>query len=134
MIVVLDACAMIAFLRDEPGAATVEQYLKNGESECLAHAINLCEVLYDFIRTAGEQNAHQAIQDLLADGVQCRSDMDTEFWQVAAHLKATHRRISLADCFAVALANRVDAQLLTTDHHEFDPLVEKNICRFEFIR
>jgi predicted nucleic acid-binding protein len=48
--------------------------------------------------------------------------MDLDFWKSAGTLKA-RGRISLADCFAVALAEREDAILLTSDHHEFDPLL-----------
>ena len=40
----------------------------------------------------------------------------------------------LADCFCMALARRVDADLVTGEHHEFDPLVPLGLCRFHFIR
>lgn len=99
MIVVLDACAMIAFLRDEPGAAIVEQYLRNNETLCLAHAINLCEVFYDFIRATGENNANQAIQDLLADGsrengawvVRCGSGIEAGYYASAKRRSAPEK-------------------------------------------
>lgn len=42
---VLDASAMIAFLRGETGADIVERALDtNSGSLCTAHAINVCEV------------------------------------------------------------------------------------------
>ena len=47
MIYVLDACAMIAWLRNEPGADIVDQAIRDLNSQCLAHAINLCEVFYE---------------------------------------------------------------------------------------
>jgi hypothetical protein len=37
-------------------------------------------------------------------------------------LKSVHRRISLADCFAVALSQKLDATLLTSDRQEFMPI------------
>ena len=49
MIFVLDASVMIAFPRDEPGADAVEEALLDSGSQCYAHALNLCEVFYDFI-------------------------------------------------------------------------------------
>ena len=52
MIFVLDASAMIAFLRGEPGADAVAEILLDSESQCHAHALNLCEVFYDFERAA----------------------------------------------------------------------------------
>ena len=42
MTYILDACAIIALLRDEPGARIVEQLLL--EQNCMSHAVNLCEV------------------------------------------------------------------------------------------
>lgn len=45
MAIVLDACAIIAFLRDEEGADVVESALLG--SECVIHAVNLCEVYKD---------------------------------------------------------------------------------------
>ena len=42
MTCVLDACAMIAFLRDEEGADAVASLILDGDY--MAHAVNLCEV------------------------------------------------------------------------------------------
>ena len=47
--------------------------------------------------------------------------------------KAIHRRVSLADCFAVALGNKLDATILTADHHEFDALADRGVCAVGFI-
>jgi hypothetical protein len=57
MIFVLDACAMIAWLRDEPGADVVDAAVRDINSQCLAHSINLCEVFYIAYRNAGEAHA-----------------------------------------------------------------------------
>ena len=57
MTIVLDVSAMIAFLRDERGGAVVETFLTDGMDVCVAHAINLCEVYYDFFRSADEATA-----------------------------------------------------------------------------
>ena len=103
MTYVLDAGAMIAYLRGEPGADAVASLLLDPTHQCFAHAINLCEVYYDFFRAAGEQVAQEAIQDLEAVGVNTRADLSPAFWQAAGALKALQRRISLADCFAVTL-------------------------------
>ena len=64
----LDASAMIAYLRNEPGAEVVEDALTAPGSQCFAHAINLCEVLYDFFRSAGEVEATNAINSIAASG------------------------------------------------------------------
>jgi uncharacterized protein with PIN domain len=48
MNVVLDASAMIAFLRDEPGAEVVTNHMWRSQHHVFAHALNLCELYYDF--------------------------------------------------------------------------------------
>ncbi len=131
---VLDACAMIAYLRGEPGADMVEALLLDKNTSCMAHAMNLCEVYYDFIRTADENTARTAIADLESKGLITREDMDSQFWQEAGKYKATIKKVSLADCFAMTLANRLQADLYTSDHHEFDPIAASGVCSVKFIR
>ncbi|MEZ4706586.1 MAG: type II toxin-antitoxin system VapC family toxin [Caldilineaceae bacterium] len=131
---ILDACALIAFLGREPGAAVVDGLLADPNNICLAHAINICEVYYDLVRQSGTATARQAVADLVAVGVQVRQDMDTEFWQQAGDLKVSPGKLSLADCFALALAMKSGATLVTSDHHEFDPIVPLGLCPILFIR
>ena len=134
MIFVLDACAMIAWLRGEPGADVVDAAVRDINSQCLAHSINLCEVFYIAYRNAGEAHAQSILRDLEAVQVIERNDLDQPFWQEAGMLKAIHRRISLADCFAIVLTNRVGGTLLTSDHQELDPIAALGICPITFIR
>ena len=96
MIFVLDASAMISFLRDERGADVVAEALLDRESKCYVHALNLCEVFYDFHRAAGLQDAAQAIADLSRAGVIEDASLSSAVWQAAGTLKASLRRISLA--------------------------------------
>lgn len=131
---VFDASGMIAFLRDEPGADAVEDHLRREPLGVYAHALNLCEVYYDFWRASTQESAEAAIRDLLSTGVQERDDLDPEFWREAGRLKAVHRRVSLADCCAMALANRLDAVLVSADRHELEPLAAMAVCRIQFIR
>jgi predicted nucleic acid-binding protein len=132
MTCVLDACALIAFLQDEPGAQIVAAKLIEGG--CVAHAINLCEVYYDCLRVDREDRAESLVRDLLDAGLECRSDIDETFWKDVGRIKADVRRISLADCFAVALARRLGVSVLTSDHHEFDRILALDLCAVEYIR
>jgi len=134
VIYILDACAMIAFLRGEVGAEVVAEILRNPDDQCFAHAINLCEVYYDFFRASGEEVARAAVRDLEAVGIQIREEFSTAFWQAAGTTKAQHARISLADCFAITLARMLGGTVLTTDHREFDPVAALGICQVRFIR
>ena len=134
MNVIFDACALIAFLRHEQGAEVVRQIFRDNQNTFYAHAINLCEVFYDFRRQSGESVAQQAIQKLLSVGLIARNDMDNHFWQQAGRYKAELRRVSLADCFCITLAQRLDGFVVTSDHHEFDAVAEKSIVPVKFIR
>jgi PIN domain nuclease of toxin-antitoxin system len=133
MIYVFDANAMIAFLNDEPGADVVEGLLTEPGATIYAHAVNLAEVFYWSVRNEGEAKALLAYTGMRAVGIQPRADMDEAFWQDAAGYKAIHR-MSLADAFAIALTNRVDGELITSDHHELDPVAAAGICPIRFFR
>lgn len=125
---------MIAWLRNEQGADVVDLAVRDVNSQCLAHAINLCEVYYDAVRDSGEAHAQSALNDLRAMRVIERNDFDQAFWQETGRLKAVHRKVSLADCCAIALTNRVGGTLLTSDHHEFEPITALGVCPLTFIR
>ena len=62
---VLDACAMIALLLQEPGEEVVWAHLLEKDATCWAHSINLCEVFYNFHRESSEA----AALGQLADGI-----------------------------------------------------------------
>lgn len=133
MIYVLDAAAMIAYLRNEQGADIVERALLDTGGQCVAHSINLCEVFYIAHRFGGEATAVDAVNDFKQLGVSERQDIDEIFWTEAGRLKAKGR-ISLPDCFAVILTNRVGGMLLTSDHGEMDKIAAAGVCPITFIR
>jgi PIN domain nuclease of toxin-antitoxin system len=134
MSTVFDASALIALLRDEPGAEVVQSLLQASPQENFVHALNLCEVYYDFWRASGRDVAEAAIADLLAIGIQERNDLDPEFWREVGRIKAVHRPVSPADCCALGLAGRLGARLATADRHEMEPLLPQEPFQIAFIR
>ena len=74
---------------------------------------SICEVFYDFYRASGRPDAFQAIADLNRVDVIQDASLTVGVWQDAGILKATLRRVSLADCFAINLAQRLKATILT---------------------
>lgn len=133
MIYVLDACAMLAYLRGEPGAEVVDGLLGTPGATCMAHAINLCEVYYNLLRQAGPVLADQAICDLGAAGIEECGDFDPPFWRSVGGIKSSGR-ISVADSFCLALAKRVNGEVVTSDRHEFEAWVPRRLCPIIFIR
>jgi PIN domain nuclease of toxin-antitoxin system len=134
MNIILDACAVIAFFRNEEGSDVVRETLTNESNNCLIHVINLCEVYYDFYRDIGEEETEQLIEELGMLNVKIRFDLTASFWRQVGKYKATIKRISLADCFALALANQEQGMLVTSDRKEFEPVTYLNICQINFIR
>ena len=130
---VLDASAVIAYLRGEPGAEEVKNALAVEPPNCMAHSVNLCEVFYDFLKRGEENAAHAAVDDLRSVGLVVRKDMDEAFWQQAGRYKAQFR-VSLADAFVLSLADRFGAEILTSDRRDFEPVANRGACRVKFIR
>jgi len=124
---------MVAYANGEPGGDVVDTLIRDPSALCYAHAVNLCEVYYGVLRAADDQTARQLISDLYADGVSERRDLSRRFWTRVGRLKA-RGKISLADCFCVALAQQLSGQVETADHKEFDPLVSLDLCPILFIR
>ena len=131
---VLDACALIAYLRREEGGDVARDLLLDPKKKFSVHALNLCEIYYDFVRTANTGIAENAIEIICEIGIHCVADMDEELWKNAGNLKASLKRISLADTFAISLAQRLHAVHVTSDHKEFDKVAKEKICKILFIR
>jgi len=117
----------------EPGAEVVEALLAE-ENRCVVHVLNVCEVYYHIYRRADKERAAKLPGILESYGFELNDSLAPALWQKAGQLKAEWRRISLADCFALALAIQEKATLVTSDHHELDRLAEANVCAFRFIR
>lgn len=108
--VVLDAWALLAYLRDEPAAGRVEtEWLARGAAIC---AVNLGEALYMRIREHGPDGAHAEVATIR--GRAEIIDADWELVRAAAAVKAGGD-LSYADAFCLATAARLAAPLLTGD-------------------
>lgn len=129
----LDACAMLAYLRGEPGGDVVASMLTDPSATCFAHRVNQIEVYYDILRRKDESSASKALSALYEDGVIERRDMSKSFALYVGQLKA-RGRLSIADCFCIALAHKIGAVVVTSDHLEFDPLISLGIVPIRFIR
>jgi PIN domain nuclease of toxin-antitoxin system len=136
---VLDASAMIALVREEPGIDRVIDALTEPGEQCFAHYLNLCEVYYTTFRRHGEGDAAAVIRVLIDEaGVVPFESPDAAFYWEAGRLRAqvTMARLSasLADCFCIATARALGCELLTCDHGEFDRIVPLGLCTVTFIR
>jgi predicted nucleic acid-binding protein len=112
----LDSFALLAYLNDEPGGDRVQEMLtlaKSHKCRLVMSLINLGEVLYITERKRGLSTA-QTVQALLESLPLELLEASRDLILDAAHIKALHP-ISYADAFAVALAIRESAIILTGD-------------------
>jgi len=132
---VLDACALVAILKDENGADIVaDAYIKaeRGEAEIIINRINLLEVYYGFYHDKGKEYADK-IMDGVSRSIVSIKEFDKDIFPIAGRLKASYR-ISLADSIALAQAIISQGELLTSDHHEFDDIERHEDIIFRWIR
>jgi predicted nucleic acid-binding protein len=121
---ILDAFALLAYLKDEPGAARIEKILENaGKEKCrlFASIMNLGEILYITERRGGISKAQDALALIRQLPIEILP-VDEQAVFTAAHIKANHA-LSYADAFAVAAAIHEKAVILTGDP-EFDSVKE----------
>lgn len=118
---VFDAYPLAAVLLDEPVAEAVAPLLGESLGESSVAAINAAEVVDLVARTsgAGADEVASAVE-LWVEGGMTVVDLDWALARRAADLRATHYHrtrtsVSIADCTAIALAERLGATLVTSD-------------------
>ena len=120
---VLDACALIAYFNDEDGANVIEEILSTNK-EIFMSVVNLYEVCYDAARTTADESSVLEILEMVKQlPIVIIWEINEELLQAATRFKVRYK-ISLADSFALGLADILDAKVVSADHHEFEP-VEK---------
>lgn len=133
-IYVLDACALIAFFRDEPGGDKLEAlFAQAPEKQFIIHSVNVGEIYYDTLRTSGITQATSIFKDIQSLPIKIVWSIDESLLVAVGRFK-TQCRISYADAYVLALADREKACVISTDHHEFDAVDESGVVAFEWIR
>lgn len=118
---VLDACALIAYFNDEAGAEVVED-LFSSSKEIFMSVVNLYEVCYDAARTSGNEHTVVEILETVRQlPIVVVWEVSDELLQAAARFKMRYK-ISLADSFALGLADVLNAVVVSADHHELEPV------------
>lgn len=115
---VLDAYAVLAYLRDEAAAELVTELLR---SPTVLTAVNAAEVIDQLVRVYGRDpdDVHADLALLSHAGMHL-SPVSVEVGQLAGRLRARHYHreamaVSLADCVAAATAVSTGRPLATAD-------------------
>lgn len=109
MSVVLDASAILAFVQDEAGADVVEAAL---DDDPICGAANWSEVAQKVLSAGRDWDLVRALLVSYGLRVEAVQEVDAEW---AAHRWTRGEGLSLADRLCMALAERVDRNVLTAD-------------------
>ncbi len=110
--IVLDAYALLAYLRDETAAGAVEALLRGGD--CVINTVNLAEVLDQLARVdrVDMREVEGALSGLIGGPVAVATTDEPMSWRVAEirarYYDRKERDLSLADCFLLASAGPDD--------------------------
>jgi len=129
---VLDACALLSFLNNEPGSDIVDNLFVNAVDDKTAvymNIVNLIEVHYANIRSLGADLAAVILDTILAAPIQVVSVFSDTLFQQSSRLKAVYK-CSLADAIGLATAIELSCQFVTSDHHELEAVSENESIPF----
>ncbi len=114
--IVFDSWAVIAYLEDESAGERVADIIADAHEQnipLLMTVVNAGEVWYIIAREASVGDADASIKQVREIGVEL-VDADWELAKSAAYFKSKNK-MSFADGFAAALAQKVKAHLATGD-------------------
>lgn len=121
--IILDAYAVLAFLKGEPAAPEVRKLLGSHEPAVLT-VVDVAEVLDHLIRIVGADEEDASL-DLAQLGLPEPQIVDDTIAAAAGRLRArryhrTRCAVSLADCIAAETTRILGARLATSDPHLLD--------------
>jgi ribonuclease VapC len=114
--IVFDSHAILKWAQKEAGYNKVKSLMlacRNGDVTGYMNLLNLGEVYYKSIRTAGLEKAKVFLENFQRLPIDLVLPDEDLIWS-ASELKARHA-VSFADCFVAATAIRHDAPILTGD-------------------
>lgn len=128
MTVVLDASALLALLRDEPGADRVRTALAGAAMT----TVNLAEVVGHFARNGASLDAiRQVLDPLPVDPVDFDDDLA---WEAGMLIQATAPAgLSLGDRACLALARRLRVPAMTADR-QWSQIADRTAVTVDIIR
>ena len=121
---------MLASYLREPGATRVSELLLDSQNDCWMSIINVGELYYKVARQENINVAEEARVWLNSFPI-LFVDVDWPMTRQAASIKATYP-LAYADCFAAALAQQLDAALVTGDR-EFEQLERAGLLDVEWL-
>ena len=124
---ILDACALIAVLVMEKGAENIRNLFQQAADQqviLIMNKFNFLEVYYRIYRAYGKIEADNLLDIMKQMPIVINEVLTDDVLKEAGRLKVSYK-LSIADSIAIAETIINKGSLVTSDHHEIEP-VEKN--------
>ena len=128
----MDACAVLALIKEEQGADIVKNVVEDSDDVFL-HAVTFLEVYYNVIKEFGLNDANAFFRWITRTGIEIIYEITEETIKCAGYFKSKYK-ISLGDSFVLASAKLRGAKIISSDHHEFDAIQNQENIDFLWIR
>jgi predicted nucleic acid-binding protein len=136
LIYILDACAIIATIKNEKGFDKVKAILNEAfteQSVIYMHSINLIEVYYKYLREDGKEIADKIIEKIYKLPISFIDNVDKIIFAESSRLKATYA-IPLGDAIGLATAIKMNGTFVTADHSDFEKIEKAESLSFFWFR
>jgi predicted nucleic acid-binding protein len=95
--------------------------------------INLLEVYYDVIKSYDKQEADKMLEIVKEMPIGIVKELDDAVMKKAGYLKSKYK-VSLADSIALAENIIRNGELISSDHHEFEPIQRYENIKIKYFR
>ena len=129
---VLDACAILALIKGEQGSDIVKNAIENNE-DIFLHSVTFLEIYYNLIKELGKDSANLFFKHIKQTKIKIIYEITEDTIKSAGYFKSTYK-ISLGDSFVLAIAKLYNAEIISSDHHEFDVIEKSENIKFLWIR
>ncbi len=99
----------------------------------IMHFANLGEVYYNIVKRNDVTTAQETYQDVKQLPIRFEDRIRDQMVYKIGDVKTTYR-MSYADAFAVTQAFLSNAELITTDHKEYEPLEKAGVVKIKWLR
>jgi predicted nucleic acid-binding protein len=133
---VLDACSLIAVLTMEKGADNIRNLFQktvDNQAVLVMNKFNFLEVYYKIYKVYGKASADDLVETMKQMPVIIKDSLTDEVLKEAGRIKVTYK-MSFADSIAIAETIINKGSLVTSDHHEIEPVEKKENINITWFR
>jgi predicted nucleic acid-binding protein len=133
---ILDACSLIAVLTMEKGSGNIRNLFQktvDNQAILLMNKFNFLEVYYKIYKVYGKTSADNLVETMKQMPVIIKDTLTDEVLKEAGRIKVEYK-MSFADSVAIAETIINNGSLVTSDHHEIEPVEKKEKINVTWFR